>query len=280
MKKFRHKCKSFEEIVYVIIFCMISSEIFAVNENILKCIEEILPKKELSEFLRNGSKRIRSKIAILFLRAFDKALTEDICNIITACELIHNASLLHDDVIDNSELRRGVTTIGQKFSSNVSILSGDYLVSKSIELLLKVNNMKIFNIFNKCVQNMSVAEIKQYFLRDKNLSKEDYIEICKGKTAGLFSAVLESCFIISGLDTEVALKFGTLFGIYYQLKNDMESYSLSIDQKNGIYTLVDIEGIENTQILLDNYKRELKGLLAKIPQNQYSLELEGIIYNL
>ena len=78
----------------------------------------------------------------------------------------------------------------------------------------------------------------------------------------------------------MALKFGTLFGIYYQLKNDMESYSLSIDQKNGIYTLVDIEGIENTQILLDNYKRELKGLLAKIPQNQYSLELEGIIYNL
>ncbi len=271
--------KSGKRNFYVIMALMTEFENI-VDKYITDNLKDILPDGELVSFLCNGSKRIRSKLAVLFVYAHGKALSEEIGKVIAACELIHNASLLHDDVIDNAELRRGVTTIGRKFSYDISILSGDYLVSKAIELLLEINNSQISYIFNKCVQNMSFAEIRQYFLRDKKLSVDDYIEICKGKTAGLFAAVLESCCILSDIESSVAERFGNLFGVYYQIKNDMESYSESIDKKNKILTLKNIAGIENTQILLDNYRRELNAILAEIPQNRYSLEIEDIINNL
>lgn len=255
-------------------------DINTIDKYITNNLKDVLPEEELLAFLNNGSKRIRSKLAALFVSAYNKPFTPDIYKVMAACELIHNASLLHDDVIDNSDLRRGLTTIGKKFSYNISILCGDYLVSKAIELLLETNNREIFEIFNKCVQNMSLAEIKQYFLRSQKASIDDYLEICKGKTAGLFTAALQSCFILSNIDTEIAIKFGNLFGIYYQIKNDTEKYSASIDKKNKIFTLADIAGIENTQILLDNYKRELKSVLEKIPQNKYTFEIEDIIDNL
>lgn len=255
-------------------------ELGEIDKRISKIVRDILPEGKLISFLNNGSKRIRYLIAIKLIKLYGKTIDENIYNILIAGEVIHNASLLHDDVIDDSELRRGVTTIGKEFSQNISILCGDYLVSEAIELLLKINDNSIFNKFNKCVKEMALAEIKQYFLRNSIPALEEYLRICEGKTAGLFETILYSCAKYLELDTNLASNFGKLFGIAFQIKNDFETYSSNQDKKNKIYTVIDILGIENARTLLDNYKSELTELLQNFPNNENREALEGIIKGL
>ena len=126
-------------------------------------------------------------------------------------------------------------------------------------------------------KNMALSEIKQYFMRNTTPSLDEYIEICHGKTAGLFKTVLYSCAKFIESDTEAAEKFGELFGIAFQIKNDFEDYSSNEDKKNNIHNSVDILGIEKAHALLDNYKRELTELLQKLPDNIYRKNLEDIV---
>lgn len=266
--------------VYGIILVMNEVDLDVINKNIRERARELLPDSELLSFLSDGSKKIRSRLALSYIKALNKEPDDIVYNILTAGELLHNASLLHDDVIDDSELRRGVTTIGKKYSPNISILCGDYVVTNAIELLLKLNNQVIFEKFNTCVKNMAVSEIRQYFMRNGSPSLEEYIEICKGKTAGLFMTILYCCALHLNIDTEQASKFGELFGIYFQIKNDLDMHSALEDKKNKIHTAADILGIENTAVLLDNYRKDLIMLLSLIPENNYKSDLEGIISGL
>lgn len=261
-------------------FFMNEVDLDIVRGKIKERVKELLPEAELTSFLTEGSKCIRSKVTLSYVKAFGKEPDETIYSILTSGELLHNASLLHDDVIDDSELRRGKTTLGKKYSSNISILCGDYVVTTAIELLLELKDSKIFESFNNCVKNMAAAEVKQYFYRNQTPSWDEYIEICRDKTAGLFMTILSCSAEYLGLNTETALKFGELFGIYFQIKNDMENRSSIEDKMNKIHTAVDILGIENTALLLDNYKKDLIKLLDLIPENNYKSDLEGIISGL
>lgn len=266
--------------VYDKIVTMRDKEQEIIDKKIEKIIQNVLPESRLLSFINNGSKRIRSNLALNYIKTNEKEADETIYGILTVGELIHNASLLHDDVIDNSELRRGITTIGKDFSQNISILCGDYVVSEAIEILSEINNIDISNRFNSCVKNMAISEIKQYFLRNTNPSLEEYIEICRGKTAGLFSAILYSCAKHLNLDFKTSEKFGELFGIAFQIKNDFDVYSSKEDKRNKVHNSVDILGIENAHALLDNYKRELKDLLQEFPNNKNRKDLEDIVNGL
>jgi len=259
---------------------MIDLELEIIDKNITKLIREVLPEGQLISFLNNGSKRIRTRLALNYIKALDKLPDNNIYDILTVGELIHNASLLHDDVIDDAELRRGNTTIGKLFSQNISILCGDYLVSEAVETLLQINNIDISRKFNNCVKNMAIAEIKQYFLRNSIPKKEDYLEICKGKTAGLFETILWSCAKYFNLNCEEAANFGTIFGIAFQIKNDFDKISVVEDKKNNIHTAADILGIENAKILLDNYKEELENTLHRFPDNKYKTSLKELVNKL
>lgn len=247
-------------------------ELDKVLENMKKGIEYPF----LLEFLEEPSKRIRSRLAIFYLKISEKEFNKDIYNIITAGELIHNASLLHDDVIDETELRRGKTTIGAKISPKISILAGDYLISLAMSKILEINNLQILNIFKDCTKTMCEAEFQQYFLRGQVPSKDDYINICKGKTGTLFAAILESCALLTGMNISNARKFGETFGVYFQIKNDLDSVSAQEDKKNSIYTAKSVLGIEKTLYLLDNLKEEMRNLLGVFPESNYRQELEGL----
>lgn len=233
----------------------------------------------LKEFLQGPSKRIRSAIAILFLLAHNKELTSDIIKIIAIVEIIHNASLLHDDVIDNAELRRGETTISKKYSPNIAILSGDYLLAFAISKLNSINNKEITNIFLECTKLMCSAEIEQYFSRGQILTAEDYIRICKNKTALLFISLFDAIAILLNLDRYFSRKFAELFGIIFQIKNDLDDFSALQDQSNEIFTARDILGVENTKILLDNYYKEISLLMQDIPNNVYKKKLEELVWD-
>lgn len=259
---------------------MIESELRIIKNNIINSTDEILPDNGLKKFLSGKSKFIRSKLALLGLKAYSKDISEDIYSVLTAGEIIHNASLLHDDVIDEAKIRRGCSTICNNFSSKISVLCGDYLVSAAVTKLLSINNDYIANAFLKCVSNMAKAEVKQYFLRGKIADEKTYLSICEGKTAELFGTILESVAVLSDLNRTNMKKFGKLFGLCFQIKNDLSENSVIEDIRNEVYTAKDVMGLEKAKSLSDNYKKEMKLLLTEVPDNKYKKELEGLIDSL
>ena len=220
---------------------------------------------------------IRSAIAILWIKANGAELSESVYKVLSAGEIIHNASLLHDDVIDDAEQRREEKTFTIKFTPKISILAGDYLVSYAIEKLNSLNNHSIVSNFKDCIKNMAQAEIRQYFLRNSEPDIDTYIEICEGKTASLFSTIMENSAVLAKLPSDEAKTIGKIFGILFQIKNDLNEESAKNDKHNGIMTAKDIIGIENTLILSDNYRGKLNKIVSDIPSNKYRKALEGLI---
>lgn len=258
----------------------IKRELDSVKKELINGFNDPIPNEILTDFLVNGSKFVRSTLAICYLKALGCEITDKIIKLLTVGELIHSASLLHDDVIDGASNRRGKSTISNQFSDKISILSGDLLLSEGVKKLLDVDNNKVLKIFLDCTQKMSLTEINQYFKRGTIPSEDEYIEICNGKTAVLFSAILQSCALLSNIDVEKAKNFSEIFGICFQIKNDLDLQSSLEDRQNQIYTAKDVLGIEKTNLLLDNYKKSMVELVDDFPQNIYKEGLEGLINSL
>lgn len=233
--------------------------------------------EELKDFINSPQKRIRSLSAILYFKACNTEINKSIISILTAGELIHNASLLHDDIIDNAYERRGKPTLGVRYSPQISILSGDLLLSLATELLINLENANIIKTFQECTREMSEAEINQYFLRGKIPKISEYIKIAEGKTASLFKSIFKSIAYICNTDTEKAEGFAKNFGILFQLKNDLETESAKIDTRNKIFTPKDILGIEKTNILIDNYQEGIRRELNELPDNIYTNGLKELL---
>ena len=262
------------------VISLVKYELSRVNKEISALeIEPDLIKESIQDFLSSGSKRIRTILTALYLKASGCGnLSEDSINIITAGEIIHNASLLHDDVLDGAKLRRGKTAFCEEYSPHISILSGDYLLSIATEKLLNINNNEILQIFLKCTQKMCTAEINQFFLRGKLPTIEEYINICEGKTACLFEAVIKSCSIAEKVN--ISADFAANFGILFQLKNDLTKTSEESDKQNQIFTPKDFLGIEKTMDLMDNYLVKLRGDIGVLPDSIYKKGLEELLKSL
>lgn len=260
---------------------LIKEELERVNEEIFGItIESENIKKNLQELLQSGSKRIRSIVSAIYLKANNKKVSENSIHILTAGEIIHNASLLHDDVLDDASARRGKPSFNTVFSPNLSILTGDYLLSAATQKLLNIDNKEILQIFLKCTKEMCEAEINQFFMRGSVPAIEDYIKICEGKTASLFEAILESCAVIESLDREKAVRFAKNFGIFFQLKNDLTGQSIESDKKNKIFTPKDILGVEKTMDLIDNYQERIRRDIGLLPDNIYKEGLGELLKSL
>ena len=236
--------------------------------------------KDLEAFVLSNSKRIRSLVTLLYLKINNTEVNEAVITLLSAGELIHNASLLHDDVIDDADLRRGVTTIAKKYNSKISILSGDYILSNAVKFITELNNRTIFDIFTNTTKKMSEAEIQQYLLRFKEVRLEEYLEIIYGKTASLFEAILKSSAILTGLNSNKAGEFGKQFGLLFQINNDLLENSISSDKKNGTKTITDILGIEKSNIFKDNYRKEMRAILEEFSDSKYKQALEELINSL
>lgn len=255
----------------------IDNEIILIKNKITEGFMEPFADKDLTKFIFGSSKMIRSRLAIYYLKAHNVEICNCIISILAAGEIIHNASLLHDDVLDNANTRRNQTTIGYKYNDKISILAGDYLTTLAIDKLLNIENSQILNLFKTCIQAMSLAEIEQYFLRGKIPTLEKYLDICSKKTGLLFSTILESCAILSNLDINLAQEFGKEFGTLFQIKNDLDKTSAKYDEFNKQYTIKEILSIEKTSSLLDDYKESLYKLLKNLPNNLYRESLIELI---
>lgn len=240
----------------------------------------------LKDFLTKNTKRIRPLLAFLYLRASEKEITPIQYSYQTIIEIIHNASLIHDDVIDESAVRRGEKTLNANFNNKTAILTGDYLLSIALKKLNQLNNPKIMILCANTIENMCKGEINQYFNRYRLTTIEEYIKKTEQKTANLFQTALEGAAILSGEDSKTNIQeFARCFGIAFQIRDDLINISdtthlkpIQNDIDNGIYNAPVIfsgntdnlkEGIEKTKSLLNNYIAQAKNTLVDLRDNKY-----------
>lgn len=202
---------------------------------------QILPI--IKDFFSAKGKRIRPALIFLMTRAMNSEIEKFHYKLALAQEFIHNATLIHDDIIDCSLLRRGKKTLNFEHDSKLAVLAGDYLLSEALLILASFNNEKIRNIHSLALSQMIKGELNQYFNRFKLLSIEEYVQKSKAKTARLFEACLVSCCLHNKQNDESLEKardFALNFGIAFQIKNDMnnldDSEKMDEDANNGDYS--------------------------------------------
>lgn len=149
------------------------------------------------------------------------------------CEIIHTATLLHDDVADNGDLRRGVPTVKAVFSPTASVLTGDYWLAKGMYLLINKCNMEILGHFTKALHDLSVGEIIQMEKAEElDTTKEDYYKIIECKTASLFVAAVKSGAISAGAPQQyidAIAEYAFHLGLAFQMRDDIFDYSPKMD---------------------------------------------------
>ena len=237
--------------------------------------------QNLQDFLNSPSKRIRSVLAFLYLRTNKLEVSDEQIELQAIVELIHNASLIHDDVIDDDLKRRGQNTLNCDFGSRMAVISGDYLLSVVMKKLTNFNSIELFNIFAKTLENMCSGEIQQYVFLGKIPSIEEYLDKSYLKTGALFEAGITAAMRIAG-ETKIirAVEFGRNFGIAFQIRDDLKNVltSESKDLINGIYNApvifsnspdVNSLGIEKTKDLLNNYLDKAEDCLVDLAENEY-----------
>lgn len=174
-----------------------------------------------------GGKRMRPLLTLLAHALYKDNSVEAVKPAI-AVEVFHNFTLMHDDIMDKAPLRRGNTTVHEKWNLNIAILSGDVMLIKAYELLMQVENEKLKKImmaFNKCATLVCEGQqLDMDFETREGVSEEEYIEMIKLKTAVLLGFSLELGGIIgdaSDQDCEALRNFGINIGIGFQLKDDL-----------------------------------------------------------
>tara|TARA_B100001057_G_C22795516_1_gene929450 strand:- start:126 stop:1103 length:978 start_codon:yes stop_codon:yes gene_type:complete len=174
-----------------------------------------------------GGKRIRPLLTIASSQLFNYT-GDNHFKLAATVEFIHTATLLHDDVIDESSKRRGKTTANLLWDNKSSVLVGDYLFAKSFELMVETNSIDVLNTLSSASAKISESEIIQLSkINDVKLSLNNYMDIIGGKTASLFSAACEVGGIISNANKKEInhlKKFGNSIGLGFQIIDDLLDY--------------------------------------------------------
>ena len=177
----------------------------------------------------SGGKRVRPIITILGAKICGYKTGNRHCNLAAVVELIHTATLLHDDVVDDSSLRRGKKTANAVWGNKASILVGDYLLSVAFQLMVKDGSLDVLDILSSTSKGMADGEVMQLMnSNDISISEKKYLEIVRAKTAILFAAASQIGSIItnSGDKKKKALKdFGNNLGVSFQIMDDVLDYS-------------------------------------------------------
>jgi len=175
-----------------------------------------------------GGKRMRPAILLMIAKAL--GYQGDQHHLLAAVvEFIHTATLLHDDVVDESDLRRGRSTANAVFGNAASVLVGDYLYSRAFEMMVDVNRMRIMQIMSGATTVIAEGEVLQLMnIHDPDVSEDRYLQVVRFKTAKLFEAAAEAGAVVcdaTAEQIEAAAAFGRHIGTAFQLVDDVLDYS-------------------------------------------------------
>ncbi len=181
----------------------------------------------------SGGKRLRPMLVMLCAKACDYQGDQDAL-LAAVIEFIHTATLLHDDVVDDSDLRRGQKTASSIWGNEAAVLVGDYLYSRAFQMMVKAQSMRMMDLLANATNTIAQGEVLQLLnINDANTSEEKYNEVIYGKTACLFEAAAQIGAILSDSvqQTEQALKsYGKHLGMAFQLVDDALDYTANPDE--------------------------------------------------
>ena len=181
-----------------------------------------------SHLMKTGGKRIRPLLAISSSAIFNYKGKRHI-NLAACVELIHNATLLHDDVIDKSETRRGFKTTNSIWGNKASILAGDYLLSRCFQMMVDDGSQEVLKLLSSVSSEIAQGEILQLqFEKQVDMVEKNYIDIIAAKTSSLFGASMRIGGCInnkSNKEKEALESFGRNLGICFQITDDILDYS-------------------------------------------------------
>jgi octaprenyl-diphosphate synthase len=181
----------------------------------------------------SGGKRLRPILVLLSARACDYEGENDAL-LAAVVEFIHTATLLHDDVVDDSEMRRGQQTASTIWGNEAAVLVGDYLYSRAFQMMVKAQSMRIMDLLANATNTIAQGEVLQLLnLNDPDTTEENYLEVIYGKTACLFEVATQIGAILGNADEtiEQGLKqYGKHLGTAFQLVDDELDYSSTSDQ--------------------------------------------------
>ena len=189
--------------------------------------EDKLLQKALNYLLPQKGKQIRPVLTILAAKLCGN-VTEHTYYLAAAFELLHSASLAHDDVIDNSRQRRNLPTLNANFNNKTAILVGDYLVTKAMYFVNNTQSLIFFDILSKLSADIVRGELLQHQFSHNFIQEQDYYNVIKLKTAALFTSCALSGALSGGGNEQQAqalYNFGENLGICFQIKDDILDYS-------------------------------------------------------
>jgi len=225
--------QSFMEIQAV--YKLVGDDLRAVNALIAERLRsEVVLINEMGRYIVNsGGKRLRPILVLLSARAFGYGGARHI-SLSAIVEFIHTATLLHDDVVDASELRRGQETANAIWGNGASVLVGDFLYSRAFEMMVEVGNMEVMEIMSHATNTIAEGEVLQLLnCHDADTTEKRYLEVIRSKTAKLFEAAAELGAVIGGkgaAEREAMRRYGIHLGTAFQLIDDVLDYSAAPEQ--------------------------------------------------
>ena len=223
--------------------CSYLEENVAINNEIIS--------KTLVDFARSGGKLLRPALCLLFAELNSNHDEEKMTKIAASLEMLHMATLIHDDIIDDSPLRRGAITVQAQFGKDIAVYAGDVLFTKFFETLISVMNGSEYLAYNaRTMRRILMGELNQMTIRFKTDEKfTDYLRSINGKTAELFYLACKEGAYFSGCSLQVvrlASRIGRNIGLAFQIYDDILDYTadkatlkkpILEDLGQGIYTL-------------------------------------------
>ncbi len=218
------------------VFKLIKGDMERVNSLIQTSLySEVVLINQISQYIINsGGKRLRPVLVLLSANAFAAKTDSETAHHITLAaviEFIHTATLLHDDVVDESELRRGKDTANELFGNAASVLVGDFLYSRAFEMMVGVGSMQVMEILSHSTNTIAEGEVLQLLnCNDASTTEARYLEVIHYKTAKLFESASQLGAVVTAQDEAIEqamAKYGMHLGTAFQLIDDVLDYSAS-----------------------------------------------------
>lgn len=207
----------------------ISSELKMLNDSIRQSLHtsNSLMNDVVERYLETKGKQIRPLLVMLSAKLFG-SIDDKVISAAASVELLHNASLIHDDVVDDTQLRRNRPTINAVWDNRIAVLVGDFFVSTSLHRAVETGDMRIINAIGELGRTLSLGEIDQIQVARKHIVDEScYLDIIDSKTASLFvTCVKLGGYAINAPDEDIErlARFAHLFGLCFQIRDDIFDY--------------------------------------------------------
>ncbi|MCQ2110377.1 MAG: polyprenyl synthetase family protein [Bacteroidaceae bacterium] len=184
--------------------------------------------QQILDYVKSSNGKMMRPILVLLIAKSIGIVNERVFNVAASFELLHSGSLIHDDVVDESNLRRGNPSVNCVFDNKLAVLSGDYVISLALQQMSLSGNIANVGILSELSKQLSEGEIMQLeSISDASISEETYFEVITRKTASLFSYAAKAAALTAGADAKTIAAFqeyGRIAGLCFQIRDDIFDY--------------------------------------------------------